>query len=171
LFINNNFKSIKIHSSGIKYSPAIEKALKKDICNLIISPDSGNSEIYKRIKNTDAFDEVWNNIKKYSAAQNTLKNMVKIKYIILFGINDSKELIDEFFNKIIEANIKHVLIDADMAWYQDNKENKDKIEELFKKLKYMEDYAKKIGIEYGHNSVICCAIGKYHQLYDSTSAE
>ena len=168
LFIDNSFKNIKIHSSGIQYSAAIERALKSDICVLIISPDAGNKELYRKIKGVDKFDDVWNNIIKYYNAQNQIKNMVIIKYIILLNTNDSKELIDSFFNKIIEAGIQRIDIDTDMIWYAKNRNNGADIEKLFKIVRYMENLAEKNGIQYIHQAPIGCIVDEHTELYNKT---
>lgn len=75
LFLENCNTIIKIHSSGIKYSETIEKALEKDRCELVISVDSGERNLYKKIKRTDSFDTVWKNISKYYKAQNMNKKI------------------------------------------------------------------------------------------------
>lgn len=170
LFIDNNFKNIKIHSSGIQYSTAIERALNSDICVLIISPDAGTKDIYKKIKGVDKFDDVWNNIIKYYNSQNQRKNMVIIKYIILLNTNDSKELIDSFFNKIIEAGIQIIAIDTDMVWYAKNKNNETEIENLFKIVRYMENLAERKGIQYIHQAPIDCIVNEHTELYNKTKS-
>ena len=41
---------INIYSSAIKYSPVIQTAIKNRNCQVVVSLDSGNSELYKKIK-------------------------------------------------------------------------------------------------------------------------
>lgn len=121
LFLDKGFNYIKVHSSGIKYSEAIERCLKEDKGDIIISPDSGTKELYKIIKQVDCFDEVWANLKKYSDAQSQNKNQVKTKYVIVPGINDKTNDIDDFFSKVVESSINSVRIDIELDWYNKNR--------------------------------------------------
>ena len=41
LLTESSFRNMRIHSSGIKFSPAIEEAIKKGVLNVVISIDSG----------------------------------------------------------------------------------------------------------------------------------
>lgn len=110
---------MRIHSSGIKYSDAIETGIKENLLTVVISPDSAIKETYERIKRVKAFDIVWENLRKYAAAQKTANN-VKAKYIIIPGINDSIQEIDTFLNKIQEINIKHVIWDIESRFCVEN---------------------------------------------------
>ena len=64
-FISENFYNIRVNSSGIKYSNALEYALKEGAASLVISPDAGSRDVYNKIKRVDAFDIVWENISRY----------------------------------------------------------------------------------------------------------
>jgi molybdenum cofactor biosynthesis enzyme MoaA len=107
LFIEKKCK-IRIHSSGIKYSLAIEKCLMQNLATVVISPDTAKKETYEKIKRVPCFDKVWDNIKKYSSVQ-IQSNLVKIKFIIIPGINDTVEEIDKFLEKCIESGIHNVI--------------------------------------------------------------
>lgn len=97
LFSEQGIK-IRIHSSGIKYSKAIEEGLQKGLVFVVISPDSAISETYEKIKRVKCFDKVWTNLENYIAkGQNP--NNVKAKFIIIPGINDTIEEIDTFIKK------------------------------------------------------------------------
>ena len=54
LLSENGFRNMRIHSSGIKFSPAIEKAIKMGVLNVVISIDAGSEKTYKKIKNVNA---------------------------------------------------------------------------------------------------------------------
>lgn len=168
LMADNNFDNIRIYSSGIEYNRAIERALKNDLLQeLIISPDAGNSDLYKRIKCVDKFNEVWTNIKSYAEAQNQKKDRVRIKYIIVPSVNDKEEYIKEFVDKAKECGIRHVIIDIEMTWYKDNYKDKKKIEDIFRLIKYTKMYASEKNIKCTYNSSVCCAVEDYPVLNDS----
>lgn len=113
LFTENNVK-MRIHSSGIKYSQAIENGVKRGLVSVIISPDSGRIETYEKIKRVKQFDTVWGNIKRYSLV-NTADNVLA-KMIIIPGVNDTFEEVDIFLNKVLDSNIKDAVVDVE-AWY------------------------------------------------------
>ena len=55
LFVEQKERNIIVHSSGIKYSPALAKAINVGCANVVLSFDSGCRETYKKIKTTFAF--------------------------------------------------------------------------------------------------------------------
>ena len=162
---------IKIYSSGIKYSPSIEQCLNTGNCELVITPDCGDRELYKRIKGVDKFDEVWSNIQKYAAAQNENRNQVRTKYIILPTINDNEEEIKKFFNKVVEANVSYIKPEIDITAYSKIKQDKEKLVKLFKLLVFMEKYAEKLNINHGVAGNMHCAMEGNRNLYDEIKNE
>ncbi len=62
-FLDGGIKQIYIPTSGIKYLPIVEKVLKKGAGEVIISIDAGSRETYKKIKRTDSYDVVIENMK------------------------------------------------------------------------------------------------------------
>ncbi len=167
LFLNHPFEKIKIYSSGIKYSNAIEKCLETGKCELVITLDCGDKELYKKIKNVDKFDEVMTNIKNYSSAQKHGKTQVRLKYIMLPGLNDNKKEIDKFFEKVIDANIKYIKPEIEISLYQRIKNNEKELKRYFSLLKYMENCAEINKIEHGVAGNFYCAVETYRNLYDS----
>lgn len=119
LFIKEKTK-IRIHSSGIKYSFAVEKALSRGLVTIVISPDSGTASTYRKIKTVPCFDSVWQNIKEYSAVQKESDN-VKVKYIIIPGVNDNTDEIDKWFYKCKESKISNIIIEAEGAFANYNR--------------------------------------------------
>lgn len=166
LCLKIGIKDIKIHSSGILYSDAIEKCLKEDKCQLIISPDSGTAEMYKRIKNTDKSEQVWNNISKYALAQNNIKNQVMVKYLIIPSVNDNIDEISEFFNRIIESKVISIRSDIEMNWYRLNKNNHEEIIKILKLMKFIQEKAKELNISHAYNSQANVMIDEHKDLYD-----
>lgn len=157
-------RRIRVHSSALQYSKAVEKALEQGICDLVISPDSGNRELYRKIKNIDMFDICWGNIAKYAKSQKN-QTQVQLKYIIIPGVNDKSENIAEFIEKVKESGVTHILIDIEMWWYRNNSENKDRIKEVFELVGYAESYIKQNDLTWNESIILCSAIDKYPELY------
>lgn len=120
IFVDMGIK-IRIHSSGIKFSDAICKVVKNG-GTLVVSSDSGNKTTYEKIKRNSHFDDVWQNLKKYSEFD-TNNNSVKAKMILCPHYNDEIEEIDGFIKKVKEANVKSVIVDAEGGY--SNKYNYD----------------------------------------------
>ena len=137
-------KKIIIHSSGIKYSKAIERGLKENKIQLVISHDSGSSEIYEKIKNTYTYDEVWKNTAEY--AKISSKNVYS-KYIIIPKVNDNKEEIKKWLNKAHECSIKTIIADIEHDFYNQNKNNFRECLRILSLCEYIKNAAKSLGIE------------------------
>ncbi len=139
-------KKIIVHSSGAKYSPALERAIKENIVQLVISQDSGFEETYKEIKNTDNYYKVWENIKQYSQFQGENKN-VKSKYVIIPNINDRKEELNEWIKKSQEAGVKKIILDVEHNFYEQHKNDFNAVFSLISLCEYVKNKAQKLGIE------------------------
>lgn len=101
-FKNNNTAYFSLFSSGISYFEPFHDLLKSNIkTELIISPDCGNPELYKKIKNVDRFYDVFNNIKRYGEDCSD-NNRVIVKYIFVKNFNDNENCVREFFDRIDE---------------------------------------------------------------------
>lgn len=121
--LKSHIKEIYLNTSGIKYEKSIEEALKKDNIAITISLDSSNRALYKKIKQTDSFEKVINNIKKYVSAQGEIKTNVRLKYIIIPTINDKKEEIENWLTLCKTLEVKKVILDIETHWYERNKNN------------------------------------------------
>lgn len=113
IFIQNNAK-IRIYSSGIKYSKSIENGIAEQLVTLVVSPDTGKKETYETIKRNPHFDDVWDNLKKYSSFDQ--ENFVKAKMLVVPHYNDSIDEVDAFVDKVKSSNVKTIVIDAE-GWY------------------------------------------------------
>lgn len=109
---------IEILTSGIKYCESIEKAFIQNKCMLMISLDSANAETYKTIKQVDCFDRVVGNIKRYIEATDNAKENITMKYIIVDGVNDTKEEILSFIKLVKSLGIKKIRLDFDYEKYK-----------------------------------------------------
>lgn len=115
LFLKNGFSNIRVPSSGIKYSPVIAKGISTGQLSVVVSVDSSSKEIYKKIKQTDKYEMVCKNLKKYAKSQRGSYNVIS-KYIIIPEINDNTVEIDNWlkFNK--DNNIGIIVIDIENSW-------------------------------------------------------
>ena len=146
LFIKQESK-IRIHSSGILFSRAIKDGLKKGSVTVVISPDSANRGTYKTIKRVDKSNKVWDNIRHYrKGLKNDFAPLVKVKYIIIPGINDTFEEITDFLNKIKSLDIKSVIIDIEYTYANTNINNISP--HIYTLMDYIENFAASNNISY-----------------------
>ncbi len=121
LLSSNNFKNIRIHSSGIKHSPAMEEAIKKGVLNVVISIDSGCEKTYKQIKRVNAYKKVLENMKRYALANQANNGLMTSKYIIIPNVNDNRKEIDLWINSVIDCGGKWLALDIEDVWYKTNR--------------------------------------------------
>lgn len=100
--------NIRVHSSGIKYSKALDNGIKDGLVTVVISPDTGIKETYEKIKRVPCFDKVWANIETYAKNRKNPEN-VKAKFIITPGVNDSIEEIDKFIKKSLSVGLTNII--------------------------------------------------------------
>lgn len=120
LLLDYDVYNIRIHSDGIKYSPAIEKGLKLGKITLITSIDSGSKETYEKIKQVPCYDKVWQNMAKYAKTKNGL---IRTKYVLIPGINDSFSEIKNFLKKTRESGIRNIAFDIEDTWFKEHRDN------------------------------------------------
>ena len=136
--LNNYFWGIRVHTSGIIYSPALARAINEIRGYVVVSVDSGSSETYKKIKQVPLYDKVRETIRKYALQTTFLgRYLVSAKFIIIPGINDTIEEIENWMKANYDAGLYTTVLDIEENWYLDNKNNiPDHIYKLV-------DYAKK----------------------------
>jgi len=145
LFLDLGFENIKILTNGILYSDLITRGVKQGSVNLLISLDSGTPEMYRWIKGSDSFNFVWDNIKTYAEHQCS-PNLVKTKYVIIPTINDIKDEVTKFLDKVKENGVSAVVFDVENFWYIENKNTIPKSLNDF--LKFTAEEAKKRNLAY-----------------------
>lgn len=148
-FVLNKNCYLSAYSSGINFSDILKKCLAKGHCDICISADAGTKDVYEKIKQVKKFDEVWAHIKEYANAQ--LPNRVDmgrmiVKYVIVNGINDTKEAFDAFISKCIESNVKHIRIAIEYNWWTENK-NLPLPSNLINLIKYIQTFSKDFAVE------------------------
>ncbi len=118
LLLGHVYSRIEILTSGIKYCKSIERAFVENKCELMISLDSSDRDVYKKIKRVDCFDKVVDNIKSYIKASDNAKNGITLKYIIVDGINDNIEEIEKFVKLVSSLEIMKIRLDFDYEKYK-----------------------------------------------------
>lgn len=153
LLLDYKFYDLRIHTSGIKYSPILERGIREGRLNVVVSTDAGCAETYKKIKQVDCFDKVRENIKKYAQAQVDAnlqvapdrvmmgKFMVSSKYIIIPGTNDTISELESWISANEEEGLKTTVLDLEENWYKENKDN------ISKHIYDLVEYAKKRSTE------------------------
>jgi molybdenum cofactor biosynthesis enzyme MoaA len=120
LLLDYDVYNIRIHSDGIKYSPAIEKGLQLGKITLITSVDSSSKKVYEQIKQVQCFDKVWKNLEKYAKAKNGL---IRTKYVLIPGVNDNLKEVKNWLQKTYDVGIRHIAFDIEDNWFKARREN------------------------------------------------
>lgn len=139
--------SISMLTSAIKYVPIIGKALERPQKFLTTSLDCGSRELYKKIKQIDAFDDCVANLKKY-IEHAYVKSQVILKYIFLPNINDNKAEIDKFFETVQKIGCVYVNFSLEFCQSLTHKQGSKIPENLYELFDYAESKAKEIGCTY-----------------------
>lgn len=146
LFLKQGSK-VRVHSSGILFSRAIRDGLKKGAVTVVISPDSANKETYKKVKRVDKSNKVWDNLKHYrKGLKPEFAPNVKVKYIIIPGINDTYEEITKFLETIKKLDIKSVIVDVEYTYANRNINNISP--HVYMLMDTIEHFAQKNGMSY-----------------------
>lgn len=141
--LDNYFWGIRVHTSGIKYSPAIARAINEIRGYVVVSVDSGSKAAYKKIKQVDCYDKVRDNIRKYALQTNFLgRFLVSAKFIIIPGINDTKEEIEKWLIANKEAGLYTTVLDIEENWYHEHKDNMPK--HILELVKYAQKRSKQL---------------------------
>ena len=111
-----------INTSGIYFSPAIEKVLSYNIATVRISVDSGTNETYARVKRNQYCDNVWETVRRYCA---TGGNLI-VKYIV-FSMNSDIEEVDSFIDRCQKAGVKRICISVDARLVYTGESDPEKI--------------------------------------------
>ena len=96
-----------INSSGVRYSPAIERMLRNGRAGsrLVISIDSASRETYEIIKGFDLAKRVWDNIARYASIG---PDVLEVKYIVL---PENTHETGDFVRKCHDIGVRRVSID------------------------------------------------------------
>lgn len=125
--LKNGAQRITVHSSGIKFSKAIEKGIKEQKLSVCLSADSGTRETFKSVKRVDKHEKFWENAKKYAKAQKNIENKIYVetKFILIPEVNTNKEEIDAWLEQTINAGIKSVVVDIENDYCKELRANNE----------------------------------------------
>ena len=134
LLLKNGADRITVHSSGIKYSKAIENGIKSRKLSVCLSADS--------------FNKFWENAKKYANAQSDDNKInVETKFILIPEINTSKDEIDKWLDLNIACGIKSVVADIENDYCRDlRKKNLEKPKYLIDLCGYIIERTKELNL-------------------------
>lgn len=146
-FLDNYFWGIRVHTSGIKYSPALARAINEIRGYVVVSVDSGSGETFEKIKQINAYDKVRETIRKYALQTTFLgRYLVSAKYIIVPGINDNIEEIEKWMSANYNAGLYTAVLDIEENWYLNHKDNIPK--HIFELVDYVKKRAKQLNMNY-----------------------
>jgi sulfatase maturation enzyme AslB (radical SAM superfamily) len=111
-----------INTSGIRFSPQVERALQRRLAIVRISVDSGTNDTFAAVKRDPHCDEVWETVTRYAA---TGGNLV-VKYIV-FSMNSDIAEVEAFVERCRKAGVKEICISVDTRSVWDQSPNSTKI--------------------------------------------
>ena len=132
LLLDYKFYDLRVHTSGIKYSPILERGIREGRLRVIVSLDAGCAETYEKIKQVPAYDIVRENVRKYAAAQVLRKHArtpdlymkgeicASTKFIVIPGVNDTEEEVENWIKADVEAGVHTSIIDLEENWLKAN---------------------------------------------------
>ena len=94
------FDSLDCYSNVINtnlyvYNEKLYKLTADKFTKLVVSIDSGTKETFKKVKGVDAFEQVCNNLKRFS---NAGYGIIVLKYVFIPNVNDNEVDIEGFVN-------------------------------------------------------------------------
>ena len=115
-FYDNGMRDFYVPTSGIKFLPTIEKILLGGYGHVIVSVDSGNAEMYRKIKQVDCFDKVAENISRYISAANEGGSLFELKYILIPNVNDNIEQVRSWLDFAEKMGAKNLALDFEASY-------------------------------------------------------
>ncbi len=158
LCIENGMQRYIVNSNCIKYSQGIERLLRETETNLCCSLDSGCEETFAKIKNVPCFNQVVENLKKYTDAQQEGKSRVLSKFIIIPSYNDSEEEIIKWYDLSVSLGIKNLVLDIEREWFKSN--NQKITKHMEKMIELIQKHCKKEGINLDYYESLKCLYKK-----------
>lgn len=102
----------RVFTNSTRYHKTIEELLQKKLIKIVTSVDAGTREKFKEVRGRDKFDELFNNLRKYSSINS---NRVTIKYI-LTEENLSEDELRLFVQKCVEFNLTECCFQISMNY-------------------------------------------------------
>ena len=143
---NTHDVSMRIHTSVIKYSPAIARGVKEGRIYVVVSLDSGTRQVFKDIKGVDAFDKVVETTRRYAEMQTGNRHdLVSTKFIFFPEYNDSIEEVEKWLQVTQKTGTKAVILDLEHEWFKAQREKDAMPEVIWQQF----DYARRRAAELG----------------------
>ncbi len=111
-----------INTSGIRFSPQVERALQRRLATVRISVDSGTDKTFATVKRNPHCDDVWQTVTRYAATGGRLV----VKYI-LFSMNSDIAEVEAFVQRCRKAGVKEICISVDTRSVWDQSPNSTRI--------------------------------------------
>ena len=100
VLLDNKWKVVLISNMSI-YREKLATIMEQGrVINTLVSMDSGTRETFKKVKRSDMFDRVVENLRRYPIDKANLR----LKYIFLEGVNDNEADVDGFYELAKELN-------------------------------------------------------------------
>lgn len=132
----------RVFTNSVRYHQSIVDFLKKGLIKIVTSIDAGTRETFKSVRGRDKFQNVFENLKKYSSID---PNKVTIKYILTNG-NDTESEIENFVENCIKNNLINCAYQISM-----NYKYSDLNLDMLKKISYLMGLLKNNNI----NKIFC----------------
>ncbi len=143
-FMENGVKRVEIATNGIQYLPQIAQIANRTFVDVNISIDSGCRETFRKIKTVDKFDDVVENLKKYVK----LPILLRLKYILVRGVNDSIDELTKYIDLMQEIGIKNSELMIDQCDNEFIQNGEFKIPDYYYELfKFYKEKCAQAGIE------------------------
>lgn len=150
-FLLDNAEDInmRIHTSGIKYSPAISRGISEGKIEVVVSLDAGYPETFKDIKGFNCLETVLENTKKYAEAQSEdNKNLVMTKFIFFPEYNDSLDEIEKWIQSNVNAGVKSVIVDIEHEWFKIQRDIHAMPNHIHEQMAYIKKRCNELGIQH-----------------------
>lgn len=172
LLVSSGVKNININTNATIFSNSILIGIEKGYISIITSIDAGNKKSFEYIKKKNLWEEVWNNISRYSAKIScNNSNTVSTKFIILPNVNDSISEIRTFILKSKKMNVSKVILNIDLHWLRKNAEDAKTMKKIINLTRFFIYFSKKKKIEWQVWAHIEDLIKRYNVLCPAESLD
>lgn len=132
LLLDYKFYNLRVHTSGIKYSPVLERGIREGRLKVVVSVDAGCAETYEKIKQVPLYDVVRENARRYAMAQDKRMHCLtpdlyfdgalcaSTKFIVMPGVNDTEEEVENWIKADVDAGIETTVIDVEENWFKEH---------------------------------------------------
>lgn len=139
---------IRIHTSGIKYSPAIARGVRESKLDVVVSLDAGYPQTFKEIKGFDCLDAVMETTRKYAEAQpEDKKNLVMTKFIMFPEYNDTIDEIETWIQNTVKAGAKAIIVDIEHEWFSIQRKINAMPDHIHEQMAYIRRRADELGLD------------------------